>query len=120
MVKGWQIGAQVCGAIECLEDATANPLESLSENYQTFELSERSKAELAALSENDRASLLREWRYFLSTYLKDFKTPYPADSFLAEFWRHEEAAWVATLDRAELKLSSFGPAFKELLALSDS
>ena len=105
---------QVCGAIECLEDAAANPLESLSEKYQQGILSEAAKAELTALSPSDRVSLLGEWRRFLNAYLSDFKTPYPPDTLLADFWRDEESPWVATLDRAELKLSSFGPAFKEL------
>ena len=45
---------QVCGAIECLEDAAANPLESLSEKYQQGILSEAAKAELTALSPSDR------------------------------------------------------------------
>lgn len=64
--------SQVCGAIECLEDAAANPLESLSETYQQGILSEAAKAELTALSPSDRVSLLREWRRFLNAYLNDY------------------------------------------------
>ena len=108
------VSHQVCGAIECLEDAAANPLESLSETYQQGILSEAAKAELTALSPSDRVSLLREWRHFLNAYLNNYKTPYPPDTLLAHFLMDQESPWVATLTRAALKLSEFGPAFTEL------
>ena len=110
------VSHQVCGAIECLEDAAANPLESLSETYKQGILSEAAKAELTALSPSDRVSLLREWRRFLNAYLGGFQVPYPGETRLADFWRDDERAWhwVAALDRAELRLWAFGPAFEEV------
>lgn len=108
---------QVSAAIQCLENALANPIEHLSESYRQGELSEAAKAELSALPHSQRADLLQELRRFLSTYLVDFRTPYSADTLLAEFWRHEERTWLNALDRADLKLSSLGTAFVTLMEL---
>lgn len=108
---------QVSAAIQCLENAIANPIEHLSESYRQGELSEAAKAELSALPHSQRADLLQELRRFLNAYLVDFRTPYPADTLLADFWRHEERTWLNALDRADIKLSSLGTAFVTLMEL---
>ena len=108
---------QVSAAIQCLENAIANPIEHLSESYRQGELSEAAKVELSALPHSQRADLLQELRRFLNAYLIDFKTPYPPDTLLGEFWRHEERTWLNALDRADLKLSSLGPALVTLMEL---
>ncbi|CAK9107726.1 E3 ubiquitin-protein ligase rnf213-alpha (Mysterin-A) (Mysterin-alpha) (RING finger protein 213-A) (RING finger protein 213-alpha) (RING-type E3 ubiquitin transferase rnf213-alpha) [Durusdinium trenchii] len=109
--------SQVSAAIECLEDASANPLESLHPDYRTEELSPAANAELAALSIADRRDLIQTLRQFLQTYLGDLQKPYPESTELVEFWRVEEYAWVPALARTGLKLSCFGPAYQELLRM---
>ena len=107
--------SQVSDAIECLEDTLKSPLEGLSEKYRK-PLSQEAKNQLKALPASDRASMLQEWRHFFRSYLTDSKEPYADSSPLSQFWAYDDEPhpWLDVLERIDLKMSSFGPAFEEL------